>query len=227
MYDIITKVKKAPKDLVDKFATVEESASIYEVMKKNALPGNIKPIWPGTRMCGTALTVYCRPGDNLMVYKALDMLQPGDVLVVSYDGYTGCGGLWGGMMSTSAKAKGAAGFVTDGAVRDSMLIKELDFPVFCAGRDVHTTTKGLPGKINHKITIGNVDINPGDIVYGDNDSVVIIPKEIAEEVYVEVVKREERESQMAKRIMAGEGSAYLLMGYDKAFEKLNLEVEES
>ena len=86
MYDIITKVKKAPKDLVDKFATVEESASIYEVMKKNALPGNIKPIWPGTRMCGTALTVYCRPGDNLMVYKALDMLQPGDVLVVSYDG---------------------------------------------------------------------------------------------------------------------------------------------
>ncbi|MEY8337738.1 RraA family protein [Lachnospiraceae bacterium 62-35] len=226
MHDIITKIVRAPQELVDKFAAVEESASIYEVMKKNALPGRIKPIWPGTRMCGTALTVYSRPGDNLMVYKALDMLQPGDVLVVSYDGYTGCGGLWGGMMSTSAKAKGAAGFVTDGAVRDSMLIKELDFPVFCAGRNVQTTTKSLPGKINHPIIIGDVVIHPGDIVYGDNDAVIIIPKEIAEEVYIEVVKREERESLLAKRIMAGEGTAYHLMGFDKAFQKLNLGVEE-
>lgn len=226
MYDIISNIDRAPRELVEKFSTVEESASIYEVMKKNALPPRIKPIWPGTRMCGTAMTVYSRPGDNLMVYKALDMVQPGEVLVVVCDGYTGSGGLWGGMMSTSAKASGCAGLVTDGAVRDSMLIKDLGFPVFSAGRDIHTTTKGLPGRINHPVILGDVVINPGDIIYGDNDAVVVVPKEIAEEVYTEVVKREEREALLAKRIMAGEGTAYRLLGFEQAFQKLGLNVQE-
>ncbi len=224
-YDVVTNYDKPSKELVAKFATIEESASIYEVMQKNALPGNIKPIWPGTRMCGTALTVRNYFDDNLMLHKGIDMLQPGDVMVIACNGYNRSGGLWGGMMSTSAKARQSAGLVTDGAVRDSMLIKELDYPVFSSGINVFTTSKLAKGTINQTVVIGGVSISPGDIIFGDNDAVVVIPKEIAQEVYEKTVAREEKESLLAKRIFAGEGTTYDLCGYDKIFNSLNLKVQ--
>ena len=225
MFDVITDFDRPPKELIEKYSRIEESASIYEVMQKNALPGSIKPIWPGTRMCGPALTVHNHGADNLMIHKAIDMLQPGDILVIACDGYNESGGLWGGMMSTSAKARKSAGLVTDGAVRDSMLIKELDYPVFSSGINIFTTSKSEKGTINHPVIIGGVSISPGDIIFGDNDAVVVIPRETAEEVYEKTAAREEKESKLAKRISSGEGTTFDLCGYDRLFDALNLRVQ--
>lgn len=225
MYSVIKNIVRADKELVNKFASIDESASIYEVMKSGAMSCDMRPIWPGTKMCGTALTVHTRPADNLMLHKAISMVQPGDVVVVSCEGFTEAGGMFGGLMAASLKQKGGVGLVTDGSVRDTMMFKELGLPVYSRGINVKCSTKMHGGKINHPIIVCGVQINPGDIIFGDNDTVVVIPKEIAEEVYKDTVAREEREDIMLKRIMNGEGTVYDFV-YKAVFDKLGIDEEK-
>ena len=226
MFDIIKNYEKVPADLVQKYAGFEESASIHECMgRKNAFGGRVRPVWPGTKACGVAFTVEARPGDNAILHKAIDLLQPGDMLVVAYAGDTRTGGMWGGMMSASAKMKGCAGLVTDGAVRDTMLMKELEFPVFSAAVNVVGTTKAFPGKINHPVVICGVTVHPGDLVFADNDDVVIVPREIAQQIYDETLAREQKEEKLLKRILNGEGTTYDLSGFNKIVEGLGLTEE--
>lgn len=226
MFSIVKKYEKVSPELVAEYSKLEESASIHEAMdKKGAMGGKIKPTWQGMRLCGPAFTVESRGGDNLMVHKALDMLQPGDVLVISSPGSVMTGGMWGGMMTASAKMKGCAGMLTDGSVRDTMLIKELDFPIFSAGVNVVGTSKTFPGTINHPIIMCGIPINPGDLVFADNDDVVIVPREIAQEVYDKTKAREDKEEILLKRILAGEGTTYNLAGFNVAVEALGLSEE--
>lgn len=227
VYDIIKNYKRPSKELIEAFSKIEETASIHEVMgKKGALNHKIKPIWPETRVCGSALTVECGVGDNIMLHKAISMIQPGDVLVVTCGQYKNAGGMFGGMMGASAKAMGAAGLVIEGACRDTIAMKEFNFPVFAMDVSVKGTTKCQKGTINHQIHIGDIPINPGDIVVGDNDGVVVVPLEIAEEVLRAAQEREAHEAEIAKKILAGEGIVYNLAGFDKVFEKLGLTEEE-
>lgn len=226
MYDVIKNYERASKELVEAFSKVGETASIHECMNKTgAMDSDIRPVWPGSKMCGTALMVHCRPGDNLMLHKAISMAKPGDVLVVSMDGFNQTGGMWGGLMTASAIKMGVVGLVTDGACRDTMLLKELNFPIFTRGINVKGTTKMLPGTINHPVLVGGVLVNPGDIVVGDNDSVVVVPKEKAAEVLKATLAREENEDAILKKIMAGEGIMFNFGGFDKAYEKLGLSEE--
>ena len=211
--------------MVEQFAKLDESASIYEIMKENALSPEIRPIWPGQRMCGTAFTVYTRPGDNLMVHKALSMLSPGDVLVIACESYPLAGGQFGGMMGASAKAKGCVGVVTDGGVRDTMLLKELELPVFSASVNVRYTTKSSRGNINHPVMLGGVLIHPGDLIFADNDGIVAVPRPRAQEVYRQTIEREEREAVLLKRILAGEGTTFELSGFSRMYDALGLSEE--
>lgn len=226
MFDIIKHYDKVSPELVEKFSNFEESASIHESMgRKGAMGGKIHPVWPGSRICGTAMTVEARPGDNVIIHKAIDMLKPGDVLMIAYSGDTRTGGMWGGMMSASAQAKGCVGMITDGAVRDTMLMKELNFPVFSQAINVVGTTKAFPGKINHPVVMCGVTVNPGDLVFADNDDVVIVPKEIAQEVYDITLAREQKEEILLQRIKNHEGTTYDLSGFNKIVESLNLTEE--
>lgn len=226
MFDIIKHYDKVDPELVAKFAEFEESASLHECMgRKNAFGGKVHPVWPGSRICGTAFTVEARPGDNVILHKAIDMLKPGDVLVVAYAGDTRTGGMWGGMMSASAKAKGCLGLVTDGAVRDTMLMKELDFPVFSQAVNVCGTTKAFKGTINHPVVLCGVTVHPGDLVFADNDDVVIVPREIAQEVYDTTLAREKKEEKLLQRILNHEGTTYDLSGFNKIVETLGLTEE--
>ena len=136
MFDVIKTYEKVPDEIVKRYAALEESASINESMpnKDGALCSRIHAIWPGLRMCGTALTVQCGIGDNVMLHKAISMAGPGDVVMVTNGDFDEAGGMFGGMMAASLKSRGAAGLVMEGAVRDTMLIKELEFPVFEIGR---------------------------------------------------------------------------------------------
>ena len=143
MFDVIKTYEKVPDEIVKRYAALEESASINESMpnKDGALCSRIHAIWPGLRMCGTALTVQCGIGDNVMLHKAISMAGPGDVVMVTNGDFDEAGGMFGGMMAASLKSRGAAGLVMEGAVRDTMLIKELEFPVFARNVSSANTTR--------------------------------------------------------------------------------------
>src|SRR3954451_16561835 len=153
------------------------------------------------RLVGPACTVKVFPGDNLMVHKALDVLEPGDVVVVDAGGSTH-NAVLGDLISMKAKHRGAAAFVVDGMVRDLPNVRELDFPVFARGTTPIGPLHRGPGEINCPVCCGGVVVNAGDLVVGDAMGVVIVPQamaaellerlrrhEAANETYLEAVRR--------------------------------------
>lgn len=223
--DIIKHYEKVPKDLVEKFSKLDESASINECLKSNgAMNHDIRPVWPGTRACGTALTVCARPGDNLLLHKAITMVKPGDILVITCDGFLEAGGMWGGIMSTAAQTMGAAGLVIDGSVRDTMMMKKINFPVFSRGICVKRSTKAVGGTINHPIVIGGVLVHPGDLIFADNDSVVCVPREEAQEVYDKAARREAEEDERLE--IAKIDGTITFQSFTEEFARLGLSEEE-
>ena len=125
-------------------------------------------------MCGNAFTVRVRAGDNLLIHKALEMLRPGDVLVVDGEGDVSRA-LVGEIMMTSAMVQGAVAFVIDGAIRDVDAFEDQKFPCWARGVNLRGPYKDGPGSINVPITVGGMLVNPGDIVLGDSDGVVAVP----------------------------------------------------
>lgn len=135
----------------------------------------------GFKMVGSAVTVKVRPGDNLMLHKALDLAEEGDVIVVS-NGGDRSHSLMGEIMVRHAEFRKLGGIVLDGPVRDIDTIRELEIPIYATGTTPAGPYKEGPGEINVNITCGGVSINPGDLVIGDDDGVVIVPREDLEEV---------------------------------------------
>lgn len=183
-------------------ATLHEAAG-----KVGALPAAIRPMAPGFRFAGSALTVHCPGGDNLWLHRALEVAQPGDVLVVFASGAHEHG-YWGEIMTTMAKVRGLAALVIDGCVRDGVLLGKIGFPVFARGLSIQGTGKdfGATGWINHPITMGNVVVNAGDLVVGDFDGVVAIPQARAVEVIAAGEKREADEAAILRLLEAGEST---------------------
>jgi RraA family protein len=136
---------------------------------------------PHHRLCAPACTVKVFPGDNLMVHKSLDILEPGDVVVIDAGG-SPMNAVLGDLISTKAKHRGAVGFVVDGMIRDLPSIQALDFPVFARATSPIGPLHRGPGEINFPICCGGVVVNPGDIIVGDAMGCVVIPQVIAEEL---------------------------------------------
>ncbi|HEX4682471.1 MAG TPA: hypothetical protein VH277_07185 [Gemmatimonadaceae bacterium] len=156
----------------------------------------------GFALCGPAVTVNARPADNLMIHKALQVAQPGDVVVVNTCGNS-TSAVFGELMCTTAAAAKLGGIVVDGAIRDVDGIRKLGFPAYsrtvCAGG----CDKDGPGEVNVPIACGGVVVSAGDIIVGDDDGVVIIPRDDAEEVLSLVVELMERESRRVTEIKSG------------------------
>ena len=128
--------------------------------------------------CGNAFTVRVRSGDNLLIHKALDMLEAGDVLVVDGEGDT-TRALVGEIMMTSARVRGAVAFVMDGAIRDVDAFEQHQFPCWARGISLRGPYKDGPGSINVSVTIGGMVVNPGDVIVGDGDGIIAVPGELA------------------------------------------------
>ena len=141
----------------------------------------LRPIHKSGKMTGPAFTVKTRAGDNLMVHKAIDMASPGDIIVVDAGGDMTQAVIGEIMMRLAAK-KGIAGFVIDGAIRDSAAFQEQNYPCFAKGMTHRGPYKEGPGEINVPITVGNMIVNPGDIIVGDEDGLIAIPLQFAEEI---------------------------------------------
>ncbi|MFK7804110.1 MAG: 4-carboxy-4-hydroxy-2-oxoadipate aldolase/oxaloacetate decarboxylase [Anaerolineae bacterium] len=182
------------------------AATIHEALGKvGALPSGIKPINATTKICGPAVTVKTMPRDNLMLHRALYKATPGAVLIVSCSGFYEAG-YWGDVMGTAAQALGLNGLVIDGCVRDAAELDEMGFPVYCRGFCIEGTTKFGQGTINHPIVIGNIQVNPGDIVVGDRDGVVVVPIDRIAEAIEKSAAREAHEEEMRKMIKAGKST---------------------
>jgi len=159
----------------------------------------------GHRVAGPACTVKVFPGDNLMVHKALDVIEPGDIIIVDAGG-SKLNAVLGDLVSTKAKHRGAAGFVIDGLVRDLPGIKELDFPVFARGTTPIGPLHRGPGEINYSICCGGVVVNAGDIVIGDEMGVVIIPPDIAAELLHRLSSHEQTSADYFQSVRRGDFS---------------------
>ncbi|MDR1931781.1 MAG: hypothetical protein LBQ57_03050 [Spirochaetales bacterium] len=228
MFDIVKNYEKVGADIIKKYSTLDESASINENLKvSGALNHDFRPVWPGTKIVGSAFTVRVRAGDNLILHKAITLLKPGDILVVTCDGFQESGGMWGGIMSTAAKTMGCPGMIIDGCVRDTMMMKEIDWYVWSRGISIKRSTKLTGGEINHPIVIGNVLVNPGDLVFADNDAVVIVPREQAAEVYERAVAREKREAELLEKVRKdGTQTFNGNSTFVEAYKRLGLHEEE-
>lgn len=182
----------------------------------------IKPVnEPGVHMAGSALTVRTHPSDNLLVHKAMDIARPGDIIVIDASGDTEHA-MIGEIMSFYAKTKGICGFVIDGAVRDRLGIAKLGLPVFAKGTTPRGPYKEGPGEINTVISCGNVPVSPGDIIVGDDDGVVVIPRDEARVVLEKALELAAKEEETMRSI--GQG-LWDRSWVDETLKKKGIEVE--
>ena len=184
------------------------AANVSDAMGKVlTMCSHIVPIVPlKAPLVGTAVTVNERAGDNLMIYKAMSIAQPGDVIVIACQGDSN-NALLGGVMSEMASALGIAGFVTDGVVRDTSRLAELGIPVFAQGVTPLAPCWGVPpGQVNCPISCGGIVVEPGDIVFGDVDGVVVVPQVDAERVLQLAAQVVEKEKGYLDSFKNGTGS---------------------
>lgn len=178
---VVTDVTRPRPEVVERFAR-HDVAKIADAMGGGGLmQRSIKPVVPGMRVLGTAVTVMARPGDVLYVIRAADVAKPGDVIVIDGGGCEELAMIGDGI-SYYMQSRGIAGVVVDGGIRDVIGIRELNFPMFSKGVSARIHGAFGPGAINVPIACGNVVVYPGDVVMGDDDGVVVVPGASAEQV---------------------------------------------
>jgi 4-hydroxy-4-methyl-2-oxoglutarate aldolase len=211
------------KELVEAYRG-QAAATVYEASgRTGSVHPAVKAIAKGMRLLGPALTVSCHPNDNLMLHKAIQIAQPGDVIVAETGGYWNAG-YFGGLMAGSAQARGIAGLAIDGGIRDSEEIIEMGFPIFSRVVCMRGTTKAMLGRINHPILFADVLVRPGDLVLGDDDGIVIVARERLTEVLEAAEKRVQAEQDKAEQLNKGIPGV-ILNKLDRVFASLGL-VEE-
>ena len=186
-------IARPPAALLEKFHTVPTTALSDAMGRHGALSSTIRPIYEGIRMVGSALTVLCFPGDNIMTHKALQMVEPGDVLMIDDGDYdTGC---FGHKSALHARSRGGVGVVASGSVRDVAMLRRDRFPTFSRSISPRAPQKNTAGSINVPVQIGGIVICPGDIVVGDDDGVVVVPLAMATEILEKAKFRDRREKE--------------------------------
>jgi regulator of RNase E activity RraA len=199
---ILERRRKVSDDVVARFSRIAV-ANVSDVMSRMSAGGpDLRPMHGGGVLAGPALTVKTRPGDNLMIHRALDLAVAGDVIVVDAGGDL-TNSLIGEMMLSIAERKRLGGVVLNGAVRDSASIRAKNFPVFAAGVTHRGPYKDGPGEINVPISIGGMVIEPGDLILGDDDGLLCVPYDAVEAVYPHALKKQQDEGRQIKAIMDG------------------------
>ena len=220
---ILRRDRKVDADVVERFRALPV-ANVSDAMSRMTAGGaSLRPMHGGsTVLAGPAVTVKARPGDNLMLHKALDLAEPGDVVVVDAGGDLS-NSLMGELMAAYAEGKGIAGIVIYGAIRDSAYMRAHPFPVFASGVTHRGPYKDGPGEINVPIAIEGMVIHPGDLVMGDDDGVVCVAFDDTESVYAATKAKHEAETRQMENILAGKNDRAWV---DVALKKLGCEIQE-
>ena len=197
------RIDRPERAVLEAFAGTPTGFIVDAMAGRGALDSRIKPL-PGTpnRFVGTALTCLNGPADNLALAAAVSLCAPGDVLVAATDGFSGCS-VVGDLLLGIAKNRGALGFVTDGVVRDVTDIQALGFPAFAAGVSPNSPARNGPGTVGLPVVCGGVPVTAGDIVVGDPDGVVIVPRVDTGAVLAQLTIVRANEARMLKAVQGG------------------------
>ncbi len=223
MVHIIKTIPEIQHELINEYKD-QSTATVHEAMgRRGAMTSSIKPIKKGIKICGQALTVDMPAGDNLMLIKAVSMAKKGQIIVIN-NGNVVDSGPFGEVLAVECMTKGVAGLVTSGSIRDSQAVTNLGFGVFASGLSIIGTTKAAAGKINHSITCGNVVVNPGDIILGDDDGIVVVPLGEARDVLKAAKQRDAKEADIMQQLKTG-ASLFDLYNYQNIIDQLNITEE--
>jgi 4-hydroxy-4-methyl-2-oxoglutarate aldolase len=176
--DIRRDFTRVSPDVVKRAANFQAAILADVAGRRGTLHGRIAPVSPEMKCAGPAFTIEVRPGDNLMIHAAMMIAKPGDILVIDGKGDRTCA-LMGAIMINACKQLKLGGVVIDAAIRDSLELRELGFPVFAVGANPNGPTKFVPGRMNWPVSCGGIAVAPGDLIVGDADGVVVVEREKA------------------------------------------------
>lgn len=217
---VVRKIERAAPAVVEALGEAGV-ATVHEAAGQTGLLGpDLRPIQDGASVAGPAVTISCAAGDNIMIHAAIEVIEEGDVLVVATTSPS-THGMFGELLATSAMRHGCRGLIIDAGVRDVAELRRMGFPVWSKAIHALGTTKAAPGSVNMPVVCAGATVSPGDVVIADDDGVMVVPRQRADEVLEATRRRLQREDEVRARLRSGE-LGMDIYGFRARLEEMNI-----